>query len=649
MVAFNLSTFPEVCRLCLQTKHPDEMISIETKRPMYSGTLKDVLEEFTFKIPECASHYFPTEVCLICLEVLDFFYKYKQKITHIHLFLKAFVDVKLGDNDPLVQLLNDNKEYYSILFKDLDLCNKDDLLVEDMLEEYHHYKIATMPDIIKKEHDHGKRVEAEEMDDFNLHVETLESYENAKDDHYVKRFLEEIGDFKNVTKEQKLIEIKAEPVLLLPAIGCDSKLNIEEQPYCGSDQLDDFSQDSALKDDIDETEYSLNTVNPDENELEEKSKATDVHLRLHEQEDKHSKFYDSSCLPVLNIQQQFKDHRPQDIRKKHVCDICGATLKHKYSLEVHLARHAGVTQFQCQYCSASFHTKTETRNHLRSIHTTGSSCECSKCGAVFKNKKLLNQHLESHVEKRNFKCETCEFAFKTMQHLKRHITTVHREVRFSCNHCAMSYGRKDKLRMHIERTHSIQSYFNCDICLRSFDGKSALDEHMGHHASPKPLECGVCLMAFEDKVSFDEHMCISYRDDYKCCGKDFKYHVHYNRHMLMEHGIKSNARVKPKRGLLIGQLRADRRQRTVQCRKCSQSFSSVTERKGHDCIGTRLNIYSGNVLTGPEECVDSNEPMQMCEMGEEEHLEEVYDNVEINNETEYIISEVMEEEASIEC
>lgn len=50
----------------------------------------------------------------------------------------------------------------------------------------------------------------------------------------------------------------------------------------------------------------------------------------------------------------------------------------------------------------------------------------------------------------------------------------------------------------------------------------------------------------------------SNRDDYVCCERDFKYHFYYNKHMFLVHGLKTNVRVKPTQGLLLGQVRAMR-------------------------------------------------------------------------------------------
>ncbi|XP_053688198.1 zinc finger protein 83-like [Sabethes cyaneus] len=660
MSAFNLSTFPEVCRLCLQSKHPDELISVDTRRPLYNATLADLLEELTFKIPEQAVQYFPAEVCLMCVEVFEFFCKYKQKVQQIHRFLLAFVEVKLGNTEQLVQLFEEDGESLEVLFKDLDICNRDQLRVEDMLEEYSQYKIASLPTVdVKAEFTGGGEEEEEEQDDHGLNVEIIESHKIDQNFKLDDRFLEKVHSFQSDSIAVTLIDIKAEPVTAVPILQNKLPSISEEKIISNSDDEDGYFENAPLEVVTDDEQVEIMLMN-DDRKLKNDSvtkrpaketflgcdkcsyktrfqEALKAHHRRHQQNDRLEGIHcpHPSCLKVFPDQHEFDEHLKEGVHKQHVCDICGATLKHKYSLEVHLARHAGKPQFQCQYCSFPFYTKTEMRNHILSIHSTGKCCACTKCGAVFKNNKLLKQHLESHVEQRNFKCDTCDFAFKTVHHLRRHITTVHQEVRFHCERCEMSYGRKDKLRMHMERKHNVQSYFYCDICLRSFNSNSALEEHKGHHAEPKPLECGVCLIAFDDGPSFEQHLCISYREDYVCCGRDFKFHVHYNRHMLKEHGVQSNVRVKPKSGQLIGQMRASRRQRLTRCRKCAQTFQSIAERKKHsaECKNAAKSANPASTVMS----VKSEGSMQVCEMGEEEYL--VEDENEMQMDSEYVISE----------
>lgn len=669
MATFNLSTFPDVCRLCLQSKHPDELVSVDTVRPLFDRKLADLLEELTFKIPAKVIPYFPVEVCSMCLEVVDFFYKYKQKMNFVHQFLVAFVEVKLGSDHSLRKLFEDHNVYFSILFKDLDLCNKDDLLVEDMLKEYSQYKIASMP-FVKQElppetvSEEQEEQQSSESDSYEFQVEVLEEKESGA--LLVERFLEKLGHMKQNAVGEKIVEIKAEPVQLIES---EEPGEIEELIYSDSENLDGFSEtlQKALDDDEKSIKNNTNSFQKEEMEVVqdqaeqiEQGKQSEIFkctkckyrtmfrnaLAVH---DKRHKEYDHlegihcrhpSCLRVFDTKEEFQKHLKEGLHKLHVCDICGATLKHKYSLEVHLSRHAGTTRFNCTYCSSSFYTKTELQNHVRSIHTTGERWECPKCGSVFKNRKLLNQHLESHVEQRKFKCDSCEFAFKTLQHLRRHISTVHKAIRFKCEHCSVSYGRKDKLRMHTERVHNIQSYFICDICVRTFSDASSLAEHKSHHANPKPLECPVCLLTFENNKSYNGHPCITYRDDYVCCGKDFKVHINYNRHMLSEHGIKTNARVRPPSGKLMGNLRAHRRRNVSPlCRMCGKECSSLMDRRKHETIcgsgkrGSLLKVSSEKTMVDQE---------SGDEMGEEEHLIE-------DEMVEFIIDEDADKGGVLEC
>ncbi|XP_001653713.2 zinc finger protein 184 [Aedes aegypti] len=679
MATFNLSTFPEVCRLCLQSKHPDELVSVDTVRPLFDRTLADLLEELTFKIPTKVVPYFPGEVCAMCLEVVDFFFKYKQKMNFIHQFLVAFVEVKLGSDRPLVKLFNDHNDYFSILFKDLDLCNKEELLVEDMLGEYSQYKIASMP-VFKQETELESASEEEltvEPESFDFEIEVLEEHEEKESEAYLaERLLEELGQVKQNAAGEKVVEIKAEPVQSLGSEGLD---DVEEAVYSESERIDDSSEKyEEVTQDVETISQNTEEILTEEeqsiarapvkkvDQIEPKEmfkcgkcryktqvrEALVKHKKLHEENDHLEGIHcrHSSCLKVFASKEDYQNHLKEGLHKQHVCDICGASLKHKHSLEVHLARHAGTTRFQCTYCSSSFYTKTELRNHVRSIHTTDERWECQKCKSVFKNRKLLNQHLESHVEERNFKCDACDFAFKTLQHLKRHISTVHKAVRFNCVHCPASYGRKDKLRMHMERIHNIQSYFVCDICVRTFSNAKALAEHKSHHANPMPLECAVCLLVFEDRQAYDDHVCITYRDDYICCGKDLKFHINFNRHMLSEHGVKTNARVKPASGMLVGHVRATRRKGPPHCRMCGKECSTLVQRRKHEancCAGKRVPLVK---ISGDR---TSRVQQQMVEeMGEEEHLIEDEEHLEddmVDEELQFVIDEDMDDAAVAEC
>ncbi|XP_040162177.1 zinc finger protein 2-like [Anopheles arabiensis] len=573
MTVFNLLTFPNVCRACLQSVHPDQMETLDTHRPLLDGTIGTFLQDITFRLPANVLPYLPGSVCIACLEVMEFFSKYRRKMHHLHEFLVALVRVKLGDELPLRELFESRTEQLELLFRDLDLCNATEAGVEDLLQEYDQYMIASM-----KQDDGDSNEQVDSLEDQialaeSVHLEELVPFEESAmvDEPVILEQLVPLDDpsEEEVTPDDNSIvedEVEEESI---PAKQIEkkkrkviqtskrSRLKIELEVDAEKDATGtDDSEGEKEKSNLDRERYqcekcpykSYHTV------------AFTMHTKKHQLNEGKVGYVCNNpfCLQLFGTVDELEQHKASNPHSRYRCEICGNELKHRVSLEVHMERHVGITRYECQYCSASFHTRTELTNHLAAIHISEDRAECVQCGAVFTSKKLLKQHLESHTLVRKFGCAVCGRPFKTQHHLNRHVKAVHTEdARFQCEHCDASYTRRDKWRLHVESFHGIQTYFVCDICVRSFDTSEALQEHRHHHEHPKKLECGTCLIVCLTQESFDRHTCITYQEDYVCCGRDFKYHMLYNKHM-MSHGIKVNARVKPKTNLLLGQERAMR-------------------------------------------------------------------------------------------
>lgn len=239
-------------------------------------------------------------------------------------------------------------------------------------------------------------------------------------------------------------------------------------------------------------------------------------------------------------------------------------------------------------------------------------------------------------------------AFKTSNHMRRHIRTVHAEIRYTCEHCPMTYGRRDKLRMHMERVHDVSNAFEIGwYILRQTFLSSQVDPDVlcvwyllylirvrrkasGAQASPRKCP-GSRVWYLFDKLRYPGGLQRTYvhhisvcdfldffsvrnvifvnlhcREDYVCCNRDFRYHSFYNRHMFLAHGLSTNARVKPKVGVLMGKQRALRvrlcacwvfqyrlnrfvvLQKSVErCPKCEYVFATRKLKKQHmeTCAG----------------------------------------------------------------
>uniref|UniRef100_A0A182Y2S5 C2H2-type domain-containing protein n=1 Tax=Anopheles stephensi TaxID=30069 RepID=A0A182Y2S5_ANOST len=286
------------------------------------------------------------------------------------------------------------------------------------------------------------------------------------------------------------------------------------------------------------------------------------------------------CNRAFGTRRDLMQHK-RSTHRDHMCDTCGLAFDTKFVLENHRKRHETVRQYRCEYCPLEYYTKAEKLLHVRRLHLNAFEVSCPECALVFRTKQTLAQHMKTHTNQRTHTCNTCGFSFKSHTHLNRHTKELHQGVQYRCEHCDMSYRRKDKLRMHVEKMHNqIQTYFVCDICLQSYDTDEKLQEHKAHHQTPKELQCGVCLGAYVTQHEYQTHLCITYRENYVCCNRDFKYHYFYNKHAFLVHGVQSNVRVKPVDGLLLGQYRAKRKQ-AERCPKCEREFGTRQQKKLH--------------------------------------------------------------------
>uniref|UniRef100_A0AAG5D9P8 C2H2-type domain-containing protein n=1 Tax=Anopheles atroparvus TaxID=41427 RepID=A0AAG5D9P8_ANOAO len=601
MSVFNLLTFPDVCRACLQPQHPDQMVPLDSHRPLLKGDIGTFLQEITFEIPEPVLPYLPTAVCYTCLEMIEFFFKYRKKMSLLHQFQVALGQVKCGDEASLKQLFSTQTEQLEMLFKDLGLSNIPNAQAEDLLGEYEQYMIAAMPAHHPQADEFVEEIEIKtyDTDDTEEISETVSCIGDCKENPDAVSI--EQSSENNVLEEDPIEEecsLIIEPIAtskiprkLRSVASFKKRIPQKRRKLVHSEQSESINEIESDGDVEERQEPSAkerkprsHLYGPDSVDQLRNCKLCsyktyytvvyELHLRKHEANEGKQGYICSHpyCLKLFGTKEELKKHREDNNPHKYVCDVCGARLKHRPSFDAHMERHVGITHFQCSYCSSTFVTLSEVSAHLAAVHLTEDREKCQVCGALFTTKKHLNQHLQSHSTERNHQCSECAASFKSQHHLHRHVKTVHHVVRYNCEHCHMTYGRRDKLRLHLERVHLIQAYFVCHTCVRSFETEDALQEHLFHHANPKDLECGTCLMVCRSQESFETHLCITYQDNYVCCGRDFKNHLRYNRHMA-SHGVQINARVRPDKNLLIGQARTKRDSR----RSAAKQYPAVSK------------------------------------------------------------------------
>ena len=152
-----------------------------------------------------------------------------------------------------------------------------------------------------------------------------------------------------------------------------------------------------------------------------------------------------------------------------VCDICGAKFKKKQVLDNHMiAKHntGEGAQFSCEKCEYSTISKCELAVHKKSNHDFGSHKKCPHCDYKTATNQKLNRHIDNnHSDKDTGKkhvCEKCEKSFMFESSLTDHVKYLC-EHSGQCPHCDYKTPTDQILKGHIENNHSDQVI--PDFCL----------------------------------------------------------------------------------------------------------------------------------------------------------------------------------------
>ena len=112
----------------------------------------------------------------------------------------------------------------------------------------------------------------------------------------------------------------------------------------------------------------------------------------------------------------------------HDCKECDRKFKHPGSLKAHMIVHTDAQRqmYACDICGDRFTTKLYVKKHKEAQHEHLTH-ECKKCGAKLKYKNQMKLHLEMHNKNgnKNFECNLCDNKFSRNVYLKLHKKTVH--------------------------------------------------------------------------------------------------------------------------------------------------------------------------------------------------------------------------------
>ncbi|XP_062542155.1 zinc finger protein draculin-like [Armigeres subalbatus] len=576
MVMLNLEHFPDVCRLCFKPGSSRKMHSTDGSFGAIQLKIQTFLDEVTYRITEGKEQYVPKMVCDTCLEQLTNFAVYRNKLILTFRFMEAFIDAKHSNPKPLINLFQDSQSELNVLFKELSLCSMPDAQVEDILQEFKLDNITNREKVVKVEKIEPSESEDDAMqgnDPDSDYQDGIENETKHLPEIVLTEWIETKRETSEVSEDDEPLSKrrKTKPKCSKTAKSRPAPKREPKPP--GRPRIHPFGKKLAEPWSCDKCKFTTKL-----------RLSVDRHKEVHERKENRS-IPCTICELTFKSKTEMRAHSSTHPENQFMCEVCGTSLRNAHSLKAHMERHKVGEKQKCEYCDYTTPFPHYLKAHMKS-HTSEAIKRCEICGATLRNGSLLKRHMETHGNERKYHCDQCPARFNTSNALRSHRNCVHLVIRYPCEYCEKRFDQKLTLRDHVERVHNIQCNFPCPICLLTYDTQEKLDVHGQRHENPKTLECGVCLTIHPNQEAFDGHLCITYREDYTCCNKDLRNHAQYNRHMLTKHGLKTNFRVKPIPGVLVGQLRRTRK-RLLQCRKCDIAFTTKAQKVQHmiECNG----------------------------------------------------------------
>ena len=165
-------------------------------------------------------------------------------------------------------------------------------------------------------------------------------------------------------------------------------------------------------------------------------------------------------------------------------------------------------KYKCDECDWHFYLISVLSLHGRDCHNTRHHA-CKWCVEYFDSADRLHTHIRS---KHHLECSICHDFFSTAEKLENHEKKKHgglqpdeqelqliRRREEKQEKQEQSERRKEKAKEQAKQ----MKYFACTECLKGFESKKELDNHI---TNKHVFICGECLKIFHCKTERDEHM-----------------------------------------------------------------------------------------------------------------------------------------------
>ena len=192
------------------------------------------------------------------------------------------------------------------------------------------------------------------------------------------------------------------------------------------------------------------------------------------------------CKKNFETRQRFHTHYHIMHKEKVLqCNKC----KKRYVDQTKLNIHQKI-------CGKIMTKPSKNKNRNYSIIEKGDSqmVQCKECNKIFQKVDRFYSHYKHLHREKKYHCENCKKSFPVKKHLRRHLRScnpVHLDEimnlycniiskdegeMFQCKKCDKLFIQRRNLYFHINKIHYYKS-FKCDICKKSFECQSTLDDH----------------------------------------------------------------------------------------------------------------------------------------------------------------------------